>query len=133
MASANEVAMQHRTLPSQDFPGQFSMPFPGLQPTINQRREYMRTFCQWYYMGQDFESQEREERHGAQLCVAEVLIEAGITSCRVSYFEWRVDRLFWACWLFQSTVCQTTNFLSGHGQILQSRQLEKDAPGLSSA
>ncbi|KAJ4256738.1 hypothetical protein NW762_008834 [Fusarium torreyae] len=95
MPPSNEAAMQHRTLPSQDFPGEFSMPFPGPQPTINHRRQYMRAFCQWYWMCQDFESRERETRQFAQLSVAEHFIETAITSCRVSLFEWATDQMFW--------------------------------------
>ncbi|KAF4964131.1 hypothetical protein FSARC_7913 [Fusarium sarcochroum] len=98
MAPESEAAMQHRTLPSQDFPGEFSMPFPGPQPNINQRRTYMRAFCQWHYMRQNFESRERHERHSAQLHVAESLIEDGIPACRVSIFEWYVDQVFWLFW-----------------------------------
>ncbi|KAF4453001.1 hypothetical protein F53441_4232 [Fusarium austroafricanum] len=99
----DEVANQHFTLTSEYFTKKFDEPFPGLQPSLAQRRSYMRAFCQWYRWQPDFESVAAAVREKSTIVVSQLFLEKGFKNVRKSLFEWSVDRWVWISWFMDMT------------------------------
>ncbi|KAJ3531564.1 hypothetical protein NM208_g8823 [Fusarium decemcellulare] len=94
-----EVASQHFMCESSFYPGErFSEPFPGLQPSLEERRRYMKAFLPWMIWTEDFGRDYITVRKHAESLTATRFIERGITEVRDSIFEWQTDRLLWQLW-----------------------------------
>ncbi|KAF5606531.1 uncharacterized protein FSUBG_5928 [Fusarium subglutinans] len=95
----DDIVKQHVALTSRFFLGKFEKEFPGPQPSLMQRRQYMYAFCNWYRCRKEFEAEKDELHATAQRTIAQRLIEKHQTKrIPTSSFEWNVDRLFWASW-----------------------------------
>ncbi|KAF5682945.1 hypothetical protein FCIRC_4665 [Fusarium circinatum] len=58
----DDIVKQHVALTSSFFLGKFEKEFPGPQPSLLQRRQYMYAFCNWYRCRKEFEA-EKDELH----------------------------------------------------------------------
>ncbi|KAF5027413.1 hypothetical protein F66182_490 [Fusarium sp. NRRL 66182] len=58
----------------------FSVNFPGIQPTLSQRREYMAAIFQWHTGNEDFESRERKLRNKTEAGLVRALVSKGVES-----------------------------------------------------
>ncbi|KAM0282985.1 hypothetical protein ACHAO9_009899 [Fusarium lateritium] len=97
----NEVdaAMQHLRVESFCTRAPFSEPFPGLRPTLVQRRQYMRAFFQWHRYDAESEDRESELREHAERNVATAFIEGhDVTGVPRVLFEFAVDEEVWGLW-----------------------------------
>ncbi|KAM0486737.1 hypothetical protein ACHAP7_002540 [Fusarium lateritium] len=96
----NEVdaAMQHLRVKGLYSRGHFSEPFPGLYPTVAQRRRYMRAFFQWHLCDAEPEEHEHELREHAERKIASVLIEGHRVGVQTIAYEFAVDEKVWQSW-----------------------------------
>ncbi|KAF5536532.1 hypothetical protein FMEXI_10267 [Fusarium mexicanum] len=95
----DDIVKQHVALTSRFFSGKFEKECPGPQPSLLQRRQYMYAFCNWYRCHKDFEAEKGKLHAKAQRAVAQKLIEKHQAKrIPTSYFEWNVDKVFWASW-----------------------------------
>lgn len=95
---STEAAMQHLKAKALYPREPFSEEFPGLRPTLAQRRRYMRAFSQWHLYCADPEEHERKLREFAELKLANALIEDGIIGVSAPDFEYGVDEEVWDSW-----------------------------------
>ncbi|KAI6762644.1 hypothetical protein HG530_008624 [Fusarium avenaceum] len=94
----DEIALQHLKVKGVYPRGPFSEQFPGLQPTVAQRRQYMRAFFQWHFYCVDPVEHERKLRELAELKLANTLIGHGIIRVSAPNFESGVDEEVWDAW-----------------------------------
>ncbi|KAF5980623.1 hypothetical protein FBULB1_5091 [Fusarium bulbicola] len=95
----DDIVKRHVALTSRFFLGKFEKEFPGPQPSLLQRRQYMYAFCNWYRWRKEFEAEKNELHATAQRAVAQKLIEKHQAKrIPTSSFEWNVDKVFWASW-----------------------------------
>ncbi|KAJ4308300.1 hypothetical protein N0V84_012177 [Fusarium piperis] len=92
-------AMEHRNISSLFHRGLFSQPWIGDNPTLDQRRQYIRAYLEWRLPHEDMEKQERELRDLAERKAAMVLINDRVVEVGGDQFEWLVDKKFWQTWL----------------------------------
>ncbi|RSL52672.1 hypothetical protein CEP54_010799 [Fusarium duplospermum] len=92
-------AMIHRVTPSMFNTGDFPMPWIGDNPTLDERRQYIRAYLNWRLPHGDMENQERELHDLAERRAAMKLINDDATEIGVEQFEWLVDEMFWHTWL----------------------------------
>jgi hypothetical protein len=93
-----EEAMHHLKLKGLYPRGPFSEYFPGLRPTLAQRRRYMRAFFQWHLYDGKPEAHERELRERGELIAATDFIEMEIVGAPEVVFEYAVDKEVWELW-----------------------------------
>ncbi|KAF4989646.1 hypothetical protein FDECE_14638 [Fusarium decemcellulare] len=94
-----ELAAQHFMCESSSHPGErFSEPFPGLLPSLEERRRYMMAFLPWMIRTEDPGRDYITARNRAERVAATSIIKRGITELRDSVFEWQVDKALWQMW-----------------------------------
>ncbi|RSL97809.1 hypothetical protein CDV31_012875 [Fusarium ambrosium] len=91
-------ARLHRVIPSMFNAGDFPMPWID-NPTLDERRQYIRAYLKWRLPHDDMEMQERELRDLAERKAAMRLINGNLIEIGVDRFEWLVDKMFWRTWL----------------------------------
>ncbi|KAM0228150.1 hypothetical protein ACHAP5_012020 [Fusarium lateritium] len=100
----DEAAMQHLKVKGLYPRGPFSEPFPGLHPTLAQRRRYMRAFFQWHLYDAEPKEHERELREHAERNIATAVIDHAlkegqdILGIPTVMFEYGVDAEVWQSW-----------------------------------
>lgn len=92
------VAAEHLKLEPKYAKGVFNQPWPGLRPTVAQRRTYMRAFMNWYKPTLKSDEVERELRQDAEIFTAEKFILAGKEPASSMMFESLVDCVIWMGW-----------------------------------
>ncbi|KAI8714831.1 hypothetical protein NCS52_01204000 [Fusarium sp. LHS14.1] len=91
--------MEHRNIPSRFHDGFFSRTWVGNNPTLHQRRQYMRAYLEWRLPHEDMDNQERKLRDLEERKAAMWLINSDVIEISTEQFEWLVDEKFWHTWL----------------------------------
>ena len=92
------TAAEHLQLTPKYPNGVFNQPWPGLRPTVAQRRAYMNAFMNWYLQAQDFDEHERSLREESEKLAFEGYMRINKVPQFSMAFEAMVDYLVWKAW-----------------------------------
>ncbi|KAJ4136430.1 hypothetical protein NW768_004043 [Fusarium equiseti] len=92
------VAAEHLKLEPPLPNGDFDLPWPGLYPTLGQRRTYIAAFMRWYLWLPDFEERQRKLREQAEQYATEIYISHKKEPQSSMEFEALVDWVVWRSW-----------------------------------
>ncbi|KAF7547759.1 hypothetical protein G7Z17_g7501 [Cylindrodendrum hubeiense] len=96
MTSKDYVSIPHREMKSPLYPGQvFATPWVGDNPTLAQRRGYMKAFYGWMSPQAGLDEFFARTRVICERVTAERLVKLGWSEVPLEYFEYTVDKRVW--------------------------------------
>ncbi|KAF4333477.1 hypothetical protein FBEOM_12713 [Fusarium beomiforme] len=89
------LALQHITQYSIVHGRECTVPFPGLEPSTEERYRYVEDFCSSYFPRENTAETRKLLRKEATIIAAKLLLKGNRVAVKIPWFVWEVDKVFW--------------------------------------